>query len=86
MNFNSNFIRFVDIFKFYEDSISHLVNEPSSDEAWNPPCNWDGPEVVLYRSFDKSDGLDFMEGTQQMNIVPLVSGKVIVKLGYLLSY
>ena len=53
------------------------MNEPGSDEAWNPPSNWTGPQAVLYRHFDSFCDLTFMEGTQQMNIVPLVSGKVL---------
>ena len=67
------------VYYFYEDSKPHLVNKPTSDEDWNPPSNWNGPEAVLYRHFDNSSDLAFMEGTQQIHIVPLVSGKVTAK-------
>ena len=62
---------------FHDNDISPLANEPASDEAWNPPRNWNGPEAVLYRHFDSFCDLAVMEGSQQTNIAPFVSGKVI---------
>ena len=53
-----------------------------SDEAWNPPSNWNGTGAVLYRHFDSSCDLVLMEGSQQMNIIPLITGKVIVKWNF----
>ena len=44
--------------------------------TWTPSDGWRGPTSALYRSFDNSDGLVFIEGTQEMNTNPLVSGKV----------
>ena len=46
------------------------------DKFWFPPFGWTGPDTALYRSFDSSDGLVLMEGTQQMGPIPLVPGKV----------
>ena len=37
---------------------------------------WKGPKVALYINFDDSNGLDLMEGTQEINQAPLISGKV----------
>ena len=44
--------------------------------GWREPFCLAGPKVALYESFDASDGLVLMEGAQQVNSVPLVSGKV----------
>ena len=44
--------------------------------GWVPPSGWQGPEVVFYQRFDGSYGLVLMEGNQQVDSVPLVSGKV----------
>ena len=47
--------------------------------GWREPFCWTGPKVALYVSFDASGGLVLMEGAQQVNSVPLVSGKVILQ-------
>ena len=47
-----------------------------SGDTWKQPPEWNGTDPVLYRSFDNADGLVFMEGTQQINTMPLVSGQV----------
>ena len=44
--------------------------------GWREPICWTGPKVALYETFDDSGGLVLMEGAQQVNSVPLVSGKV----------
>ena len=44
--------------------------------GWREPFCWTGPKVALYESFDASSGLVLMEGTKQVDSVPLVSGKV----------
>ena len=46
------------------------------DETWTPPNGWDGPDAVLYKSFDNMTNLVFMEGDQKVNMVPMVNGKV----------
>ena len=60
---------------------------PSESEVpettWNKSPGWTGPEAVLYQSFDNSNGLVLWEGTQHIDEVPLVSGKVLLK--YLLQ-
>ena len=48
--------------------------------GWREPFCWTGPKVALYESFDASSGLVLMEGAQQVESVPLVSGKVSVCL------
>ena len=57
---------------------SEISDQTTSDGTWNQPSGWTGPSSVLYRSFDNSDGLVLMEGTEaaEMNPVPLVAGKV----------
>ena len=47
-----------------------------SEGIWIPPSGWNGPSASLYTSFDSSDGLVLMEGSVQMDQVPLVPGKV----------
>ena len=47
-----------------------------SDGEWTPLDGWAGPSAVLYRSFDISDGLVFIEERVAMGPVPLVPGKV----------
>ena len=37
---------------------------------------WKGQEAAFYQSFDGSDGLSLIEGYDQINLVPLVSGKI----------
>ena len=44
--------------------------------GWREPICWTGPKVALYENFDASSGLVLMEGTKQVDSVPLVSGKV----------
>ena len=50
----------------------------STERTWIQISGWTGPDAVLYWSFDSSDGLVLMEGTEATEIkpVPLVSGKV----------
>ena len=43
---------------------------------WREPICWTGPEVAMYESFDASGGLVLMEGSQQVDSVLLVLGKV----------
>ena len=45
-------------------------------EGWGLQPRWKGPKAVLYMSLDGSDGLVFMEGTQEIYPTPLVSGHV----------
>ena len=47
-----------------------------SSLGWRQPIYWTGPKVALYESFDGSSRLVLMEGAQQVDSVPLVSGKV----------
>ena len=59
-----------------------LVSSKQSKVKWIPPSNWTGPSSVLYYSFDCSEGLVLMEGTEATpNSVPLVFGKV----GFIMS-
>ena len=51
-----------------------------SETTWNKPPEWTGPEAALYQSFDDSDDLVLVEGTQQIGDVPLVAGKVRLKI------
>ena len=44
--------------------------------GWREPFCWTGPKVALYENFDASSGLVLMEGTKQVDSVPLASGKV----------
>ena len=44
--------------------------------GWREPFCWTGPKVALHESFDASSGLVLMEGTKQVDFVPLVPGKV----------
>ena len=37
---------------------------------------WKGPKAVLYMSLDGAEGLVLMEGFQEINHIPLVSGQV----------
>ena len=46
------------------------------------PFCWTGPKIALYESFDASTGLFLMEGTKQVDSVPMVSGKVSVCLNF----
>ena len=55
------------------------MKKSTSDEAWNPPSYWTGQRAVLYRHFDSSCDLVLMEGLQQINMMSLVTGKVIPK-------
>ena len=50
----------------------------ATERTWIKPSEWTGPDAILYRSFDSSDGLVLMEGTEpaEINSVPLVAGKV----------
>ena len=43
---------------------------------WNQPASLIVPQPVAYRSFDTLDGLTLMEGVQQANFDPVVSGMV----------
>ena len=55
----------------------NLVSGLQSNVNWTPPSNWTGPNAVFYQSFDSSDGLVLMEGTEPTSdCIPLVSGKV----------
>ena len=47
-----------------------------SKGGWNSPSGWTGPPAALYRSFDTSDGLILVEGSSQIEPIPLVTGKV----------
>ena len=49
-----------------------------TERTWIRASGWTGPGAVLYRSFDSSDGLFLMEGTEaaETNSVLLVAGKV----------
>ena len=59
--------------KLIEQTSSFMVTEGT----WIKPSRWNGPDAVLYRSFDSSDRLFLMEGTEaEINSVLLVSGKV----------
>ena len=51
---------------------SPTVSVEYYDEIWTPPDGWDGPDAVLYRSFDDVADLIFMEGDERVNIVPIV--------------
>ena len=44
--------------------------------GWREPFCWAGPKVALYESFDASSELVLKERDQQVDFVPLVSGKV----------
>ena len=64
-----------------EAGASELVEQTTSflvtEGTWAAPSRWTGPPAVLYRSFDSSDGLVLMEGTEAtLDSVTLVSGKV----------
>ena len=63
---------------------SHASTDPSymcqgavSGETWSAPSGWTGPCAGLYYSFDVSDLLILMEGTQQMDSPSIVFWKVI---------
>ena len=56
--------------------ISVLIACRSIIEGWGLQPRWKGPKAVLYVSLDDSDRLVFMEGTQELNHIPLVSGQV----------
>ena len=47
-----------------------------SGETWSSASGWTGPCSNLYYSFDVSDGLVLMEGTQDMRSPSIVSRKV----------
>ena len=49
---------------------------PEFNEIWTRPTGWNGPAAVLYRSLDDVTELVFMEGSQRVNMVPMVSGQV----------
>ena len=46
---------------------------------WIEPNGWIGPDPVLYWNFDTPERMSLMEGTEESNFPPLVSGKVILQ-------
>ena len=55
-----------------------LTSAGISSETWIPPTNWTGPNATLYWSFDRTDGIVLVEGTQMIcTTVPLVTGQVL---------
>ena len=72
-SFRGHFCYIIDI---VDEKLDKTASEKVSCKTWAPPSGWTGPDAVLYRGFCDSDGLVLMEGTSQLNYLPLVSGKV----------
>ena len=54
-----------------------VVCSQTSNGLWNAPCEWTGPDAVLYESFDSSEGYVLMEGNAPSEMsISLVSGWV----------
>ena len=47
----------------------------SQSNSWISPAGWNGPDPVVYNSFDNLHAIKLMEETQQANY-PLIQGQV----------
>ena len=69
-----------------ESTTSLTVESEESDVFWDQPPEWAGPVPILYQSFDTSQNIILMEGTQQRNLITLIAGKVIISRLYIFAF